>query len=357
MTQHRLPAAIALCLAVRTATAAFEPTPLALEVNAGTAPLASKQLSQQLGFPVDCSFPRGGGINYSGESQPFAVAFKTFLENANLTCQERGSRMGLAQGQPLRTIVIGDSVAVVIARANLYASSSRGGAAAVTYSLDTYVVYDPALQFAGTGQRVAIDSIETDGGRATPAENNGFDPFGLYQSLAAWPGAQATRITFSTPTPVKRLTKLSARVRAWQVAEAAAVELPLEEFANGKSSEGNSLTVTANVTAVAGNMSPPTVSITLTGPAADRYRSGQWTQALQKCVRLLDKDGRSLIDPNSYANLSTANKSVTITFRSNGSNNGNVFEDLATIKVSLPTKVRSVDVPIEITDLDLPGTD
>lgn len=344
-------AALAAATTVPAAAADFTPTPLKLEVNANDGETAARQLAMQLGFTVNLSGDFSGGLKYAGESRPYAVAVTDFLTNGGVNCE--GGLNQLAPGKPLRVMPLGESAAVVLSRVSLSASANRspnaGERTSCNYTLQMAAVLDPALQFVGVDQRVPIDTLVIDNAVVPISREGGNDPQSLSDTLGTPPAERAFSLNLNVAPTAKKITRLSARLRAWQVAEAVSVDVPADAMAAGKSSADNALTAAADYPADQRNV----LTVTLTGPALDRYRAANWSNVMRRFVIALDADNRPLPAEPYNTNYDPQTKTYTLQLRP--PDLASFKERLATLRVRLPTKVRCVDVPVEITDFDLPA--
>lgn len=352
-----LPLLAALALGPLVEAGVIEPTPLTLRFSAADEETASAKLSEQLGFRATVTLKPGERLTHDGEPMPFASAVRTLIEQAGLTCDDSGGGDGrefsLEPGRPLKTMTVGDTVTVIVPRVHLRSTTKVRQAAGAWYEIEMVAVFDPALEFVGVHRNVLLDRVEVDGHVVSPDNLAAGNETSLPGELMAGPvGVKQCELVFTLPTPAKKIDRLSARLRAWQVAEAAVIDLPVDAMAGGKSSEHGDLTATAAVAPMDGT---PGLLVTLTGDAVMRYRDPQWAATVRRCVRVSDKEGRSLPLHPAGASYDASAKAIKVALRSSVSRP--VEADLATIHIKLPTKVRCVDVPMEITDLGLPGED
>jgi hypothetical protein len=133
------------------------------------------------------------------------------------------------------------------------------------------------------------------------------------------------------------------------VAEDASVDIGIESA--GQPVEGQGLT--GELTLSGGNNRQAFFSIKISGPAMTAYRNGNWQGAMNRFVTFQDINGETLAVQNVGAQPGPDNKSYTLRFRP-PNNNPQFFDELAVAKVRVPTKVKIIDFPIEVKDVNLP---
>ncbi|MDB5327928.1 MAG: hypothetical protein JWM57_3497 [Phycisphaerales bacterium] len=345
-------AAIALTAhGAKAALPATQPTQVKLFVEAEDPREAAKQITRQLGIQVRLD-PSAGVVQAdSGGEKPFAAAVADLLKQGVLMPMGNSNRLTLTHGESYRLAPLGDSALLAISGVHLSAQhgmASGSDSYTYTYDLQGTVFLDPALKVVAILQDTRADRVEADVA-VLPPDNGPGNSF--YQMMNAMNGGDSigrVAIRFASRTPITNIKSLAARLRAVQVVEEATADLSAEDMGSEKKIEGQAMSASMSVD----NPDPrrATLSVRLSGPAIDKYRNGSWAQGMPRFVSAYDVNG-DLLALDTMGWQPDGGKGVRLRFRPN--NNPKFFDDLATLKVRLPMKVRTIDIPIELKDLEL----
>ena len=330
---------------------ATQPTKVKLFVEAEDPREAAKQITRQMGIQVRLQ-PNAGVVQADGGGEkPFAAAMADLLQQGVLMPMANSNQLTLTHGQSFRLAPLGDSALLAISGVRVsaqHAMASGNDSYTYTYDLQGTVFLDPALHVVALLQDTRADRVDGDVA-VLPPDNGPGNSF--YQMMNAMNGGDSpgrVAIRFSSRTPITQIKSLTARLRAVQVVEEATVSLSAEDLGVEKMIDGEGLSASMSTD----NPDPrrATLSVRLNGPGIEKYRNGSWLQGMNRYVSAYDVNG-DLLALDNMGWQPDGGKGVRLRFRPN--NNPTFFEDLASVKVRLPTKVKTVDIPIELKDLEL----
>ena len=329
-----------------------QPTKFTLHIDAQQSNDASRQLSDELGVRVMMNGMMRRAIKYDAPEQPFVVGLTAFFKAAGLSPGNNGDNMlFLMDAAPLRIVPINDELSLLVSRTQVSATAwvHPQQQTNYQYNVQMALLTDPALKILSVAQNMTIDTLDYDG---TPRrrENNYYGdsrPMGL-SPAPSWP----INISISSMQPAKLIKHLGGRARCWQVAEEATVDIDVADIGTSKVIAGSGVSASA-VPSTSGRENE--MSIIVTGPAAALYADPQWQNALRGVVQAVDTAGKNLPLSTNNVEIDVHEKSLTFhVFGGQGQAEDDFVEKLATLKVRLPTKIRMVEIPIELNDLPLP---
>lgn len=335
---------------------ATQPTMTKLLIEATDVNEAAKQITRQLGLTVQLD-PAAVPMQVDGGGdKPFAQAVVELFKQGEVTIAENRSPLWLTKQKPAYVGAVNDLAAIVIQRVNVeafkavapeYASNAR-----FNYTIFANVLTDPALRVLGLMNDSRADAVQVDAEVAP--QDNGPPNIGYQISNALNNGQSAgqVQIRFATQTQATAIKGFSARLKAVQILEDASVDVGIESA--GQPVAGQGLTGELNLSGGGGGNNRQAVfTLKISGPILEKYRNGNWFSGMNRFVTLEDINGETLAVQNMGSQPGPDGKSVVLRFRP-PNNNPAFFDELAVVKVRVPTKVKIVDFPIEVKDVNLP---
>lgn len=336
---------------VHAALPTTRPTAVKLLIEADNPAEGARQITRQLGLAVRLD-PSASVVQVDGGGEkPFAAALTELLQQGNLAVSEV-TPLTLAHGENYRLVPIGDTAVLVLRGVTVSAQHAMvqgNDSYRYTYELQGNLMLDPALRILGVVYDANAASVEADAPVLAPDSGPGNQPYQLMNAMSGQEGPGRMSIRFSSRTPIGRVTRLTARVRAIQVVEEAAVDVSTDDLSGERVVQGTGISASVSVD----NADPrrASLSVNLAGPALDLYRNGQWTQSMARWATMYDVNGELLAADSMGYQPDMNGKNRRLRYRAN--TNPKFFDELATVKVRVPTKVKLIDIPIEIKDLDV----
>lgn len=219
-----------------------------------------------------------------------------------------------------------------------------------SYNMTFNAMFDPARQIVCIGERAMVDDVAS----SDPEFRKSPDGQAWMQRVDCRPiGVFEFNVGISSDQRIDRFDKLSLRLKAWQVAERKVVEMSGIGIVQGASVEQDGLVLTTVAPSPDG-----TLKVTVAGDATKLYGSPPWSNAIASMVRL---DGINGPVGDMRCNYIDRGKSPELEIHLGGPDRANrprpfvqpLVDDIETIRLSMPTKVRALDLPIELINIPL----
>lgn len=336
-----------------------QPTSITLKVDAADGMEAIRQLTEQIGSPVQLNRSAKRPIKFEAADKPFVIALTEFYKATGLSSGNY-DQLSINDVPLLTAVPINDSLSLLVNRTNVSANmpvTQRGSLNNYNYSVQMTLLCDPALRIVSVSQGVNADVIDYDGSPYNRNESyysQRFGDGGSGGSRFTWP----VSVNLNSTKAATRINRLAGRIRAWQVADEASVDIDIADIANPKPIEGNQLTASVTVEENNRRGNSNMLAITLTGPAAEAFFDSRWEGVVRGCVSAVDVDQKLMRFQVNNVERAAESKSIKLKayYQQMGPRRAgeDLLDKLETLRIRLPLKIRSIDIPFELKDLPLP---
>ncbi len=343
----------------QTTRPAAEPTRISLKLDNATTAQALAAFTKATGIAVNRYHNQkdDARVTLAFENAPMMQVLAELVRQAKLQPVDMGNSHVLTFQNVEPALIINPDPTTLIIVNNIaldaqVAARDPNAKPRYAYTVTMSAHFDPSRQIIAVAGNPMMDELIFNTYKFRIASEGRI----AIQKVDARPiGNFAFTYNINSTEPLDIATVMKLRLRAWQSIERASVEVKGMAITKGASVEKDGLKLTTLPPAPDG-----TLHVRVSGDLMKSYMQPPWNYAITRGMYLEDVDGVITDIRCSYALRDAREGEIELQIGGDDPSNPNraivppIPEDFEVIGISLPTKVRVIDIPITLTDIPMP---